>query len=435
MSNHSGGPPASPDSKSKPSRWGAVAALVFAAGSDSQESSHIWYPYWWDFPPLLGEGASAVGSLGNLRLLTIMIFGPLWGFAADRFGRKKVLVLASGFWGVWIAATALAQNGTLLLILFAIGAIGTAATLPVSSSLIVDLFAEEWRGKAYGILHTLGNWAGALPYVPVYGVYLLFQSWRPAMILLGAISLVSGLLILLLVHEPEPAAGLANRTGAGRFSFEGFGSVLKTPTLLLLAAQLLLLTGAMMITLLRTFLEEMRGWENFDTIFLSTVYIVGNYAGILFTLGGGLLGDWFYQKQGSRGRVLLGQVCLGAYAVLAFLAAQINWGHSFLLYAILFCAGAVSAIPLYGVIYPMVASVADRRWSATTFALLFSLVHIGGLWMMRLLMEYLSRFFDPQTIFLWLVCLPYALNAGLWFLFYRVYPADLAHLQSRQEVG
>ena len=41
--------------------------------------------------------------------------------AADKFGRKKVLVFVTGIWGIWTALAGLAQNYTQLLILYTFG--------------------------------------------------------------------------------------------------------------------------------------------------------------------------------------------------------------------------------------------------------------------------------------------------------------------------
>ncbi len=131
-----------------------------------------------------------------------MLFGPLWAMLADRYGRKRVLFIVTGVWGIWTAAAGLAQNFTQLLILYSIGVIGTVASEPIANGLLADLFDEDERGKAYGAMRTIGTGA-SLFITPFIGQLANVENgWRYGLFIKGAMSIFSGILILFLVKEP-----------------------------------------------------------------------------------------------------------------------------------------------------------------------------------------------------------------------------------------
>ena len=100
----------------------------------------------------LGLSLSSLGILVSVSRVVAIVFGPLWGMAADRFSRKKILVFVTGVWGIWTAIAGLSQSFTMLIILYGIAAIGTVASWPIIQAVVSDMFASDERGKAMGIL-------------------------------------------------------------------------------------------------------------------------------------------------------------------------------------------------------------------------------------------------------------------------------------------
>ena len=172
--------------------------FAFAVGtmSDSMEGGLINTLF-----PVISKALSldvgALGTLSSMSKWARMIFGTLWAIAGDKYGRKTVMVWMTGVWGLWTAAAGLANNYTQLLILYTIGAIGTVAAEPIQNGLMVDMFDEEERGKAYGTLRTIGVLAG-LVLTPLIGQLANWpppeNGWRLRMYPMGGISLLSGLL-------------------------------------------------------------------------------------------------------------------------------------------------------------------------------------------------------------------------------------------------
>ena len=89
-------------------RGRAVAALGFSQAVDNSEGGIIN-----SFFPLIrnafGLDYGALGLLSALSKFARMIFGPLWAFAADKYGRKRVLFIVTGVWGLFTVAAGFAR--------------------------------------------------------------------------------------------------------------------------------------------------------------------------------------------------------------------------------------------------------------------------------------------------------------------------------------
>ena len=245
---------------------------------------------------------------------------------------------------------------------------------------------------------------------------------------MGAMSIFSGILILFFVKEPERQTAL-DAADVGRFKLSDAAILFKTPTILLLAVNLLFVTSLVLFAFFVTYFVDVRGWTNADAVLLYTTFFAG--FGISSFLGG-FLGDRFDKRFGPKGRVMLMQLYLAAFAVMSYVALQIDWGQGIALYVVLFLFGLIGSIGFSGCVLPMVSAVVPPQMSATAFAVLFSLVQGLFAALMSLALGYLAQTFGLQNVMLWMVTVPYAINAVFWFVFYRVYPRDVAAQQARQ---
>jgi MFS family permease len=384
------------------------------------------------FPVIRAALALDLGALGLLTSISRfarMLFGPLWAMAADRYGRKRILVIVTGVWGIWTALAGLSQNFTQLLILYSIGVIGTVASEPIANGLLADLFEEEERGKAYGAIRSIATFAG-LFLTPLIGQLAnVADGWRYGMYLMGGMSILSGVLILVFVKEPRRQTSISDDPDVGRFKLADVGKLFKNRTILLLAGMLPFVTSLVLFAFFVTYYVDVRGWQTAEAAILFTVFMAG------FTLSsflGGFLGDRFDKRFGPKGRIMLMQLYLAAFAIMSFLALQIDWGRSIMLYVVLFLFGLIGSIGFSGCVLPMVSAVVPPKLSATAFAVLFSLVQGLVAALMSLGLGYAAQAWGLQSVMFWLITVPYAINAVYWFLFYRVYPQDVAAQQARQ---
>ncbi|CAM3709148.1 MFS transporter [Occultella aeris] len=408
-------------------RGKAVGALAVASAIDNSENSLIntFFPLIRD---AFGLSLGALGVLASLSRFARMVFGPAWALAADRFGRKKVLFIVTGGWGLWTAAAGLAPNFTWLVILYGIGVIGTVASEPIVNGLLGDMFDDRTRGRAFGTVRSVGSLLGMVlgPAIALFANDP--NGWRYGMFTMGGLSVLSGVLILLFVKEPKRRTSISDDPDVGRFKISDAAKLFKIPTIGLLAGMLPLVTSLVLFSFFVTYMVDVRGWDIPGAAILWSVFAAGMAVSAFV---GGLLGDLFVRRFGAKGRIILMQLYLVAMAGMSYVALQMDWGKGVAVYAVIFSFGLIASVGFSACVLPMVSTVAPKQLSATAFAVLFSLIQGAISALMTLAMGFLSDVLGLQQVMLYLVTIPYLINAGYWFLFYRVYPKDAAKQAER----
>lgn len=428
-------------------RLGGTIALGVSQSIDNSEGgvSKTFFP---QIMNAFGLSDAELGLLNALGNAARMIFGPVWAMAADRFGRKLILFVVTGLWGVWTIGAAFAQSWTMLLVLYSISLIGTVASEPILNGLLGSLYKRSERGKAFG---TVRATASALGFImtPALGQFGGDPNgWRYAFIALGILSVVSGFLILVFVHEPkkvaaEDAAEL--KSEAGMFKLSDAAKLFKIPTVSLIAPMLLLVTSLVLFGFMGQVWARDMGFGVKNSSYLYTVFQIG---AMLSALLGGFLADAFVKKFGHKGRIMLFQlyaVLFGAIIAITMYfykawtpgiksgnGQEVLQDPSLVYYVLVFLMGLIFSIGFSGCVLPMVSSVVPKQLAATSFALLFSLIQGGINVVYALVLGGVAKAVGnlPLTILL-LVSLPYFVNALYWFVFYKSYPKDVERQAER----
>lgn len=306
-------------------RWLSVGVLVVASLIDRIEEIAISI-LWPQMYRSLGVSVGRLGSVLAISQLVGTLLLPLWGYAVDRYSRKNLLILFTGFWGLWTCAIGLIDTMPQLLTVRALSALGLSVLAPAAFSLVGDLFDKETRGRSIGILR-------AAPYIaaPVAFIALLrlanqgAEAWRWGFIGIGLASFMTGLLMLFLKEpvrgraEPELRNVITNKT-ASRYSFkwQDLRTLITIRSWWWLALRAIL-GGLSIQVFFRWFfswLDELGLGESGFIVFivmLATI-VVGL---ILF----GWLGDRLEQKFSNRGRLplVLGGLVVELIALLLLL--------------------------------------------------------------------------------------------------------------------
>jgi MFS family permease len=154
---------------------------------------------------------------------------------------------------------------------------------------------------------------------------------------------------------------------------------------------------------------------------------------MLSSVLGGFLGDWFERRFQARGRVILMQLYLAAFSAASFLVFQLDWGRGPIPFMMLFGFGLIGSIGFSGVVLPMVSHVVPSVSRATAFALLFSLIQGMFAGVLSLAAGRLADQIGLQSLMLWMVTVPYAINAVYWTSLLRAYPRDRAACETSVE--
>jgi len=125
----------------------------------------------------LGMSKTVAGSLGTLTLLASGIGGVLFGFLADRIGRKQALMASILTYSVCSFASGLATTITMLAMARFVLGLGMGGEWNTGATLVAESWPEEFRAKAIAIVQS--SWAlGFAAAAVVAGPVARCFGWR-----------------------------------------------------------------------------------------------------------------------------------------------------------------------------------------------------------------------------------------------------------------
>jgi MFS family permease len=125
----------------------------------------------------LGMSKATAGGLGTLTLLASGIGGVLFGFIADRLGRKRALMLSILTYSICSFASGLATSVAMLAAFRFILGLGMGGEWNTGATLVAETWPTELRAKAISIVQS--SWAiGYALAALVAGIVLHYANWR-----------------------------------------------------------------------------------------------------------------------------------------------------------------------------------------------------------------------------------------------------------------
>ncbi len=173
------------------------------------------------------------GLIFSIFLIGWAIGGVAFGIIADRFGRTKTLIATILIYAVFTGLAALSQDWWHLAIYRFLTALGIGGEWAAGAALVAEVWPEEKRAKAAGVLQSA--WAAGFFLAALFNLLLRGYGWR-ALFLVGVLPAVAALLVRLWVKEPERwkqanRQDVAAGTTAGAKLTELFGEELRRSTL------------------------------------------------------------------------------------------------------------------------------------------------------------------------------------------------------------
>ena len=155
----------------------------------------------------LGVTDGQLGLIGGLYFAFFYCFIAVpVGWLADRTSRVGIVALACAIWSAATIACGMARTYPQLVVARMLVGFGEAGGVPPSYAIITDSFPPGRRGMAFGI-YNLGPPIGAAIGIAFGASIAAAFDWRWAFIAIGAVGIVTALLVKLLVKEP-PRGGL-----------------------------------------------------------------------------------------------------------------------------------------------------------------------------------------------------------------------------------
>lgn len=201
----------------------------------------------------------------------------LLGTLADRFGRRRPLILCVFYFSIITALTPFVPNYTLFVVLRALYGIGMGGYWGVGASLVMESTPRRWRGLLSGIMqggYPLGYLLAAVALRMIEPRF----GWQ-AMFLAGlALALVIGLLIL---PSPESAAWQINQLPSVARIFRTLLNHKKIFAYLLLVMSVMACLSHGTQDLYPDFLKSAHGFSDITISNLAILYNIGAIVGAL----------------------------------------------------------------------------------------------------------------------------------------------------------
>jgi MFS family permease len=264
----------------------------------------------------------ALGLLTTAFLVPHAIATLPFGWAGDRYDRRRVIAFGLVLAGIASAACAVATTMTQLAVMRAIVGFGTAAVVPVANSILGQLY-EGPRKASRIALFNLGLLFGGLA---GFGVGLAVGF--PAVVLVLAVPTIAfalGVLALPIAanpaqHDTMPVARYVMKLGK-MFLVEGRGLLrIRTLRWLIVSATAMAFAAGGFNAWLLDFLQRDKGMSKADATTLLSIAMVGAVAGIVV---GGRIADRLRTRYiaGRLWTIAIGMLCAIPCTIISLEAA------------------------------------------------------------------------------------------------------------------
>ncbi len=130
-------------------------------------------------PTIVGDlsGVALMNWVFSIFLLTNAMATPIYGKLSDMFGRKRLFLFGLGTFIVGSTLSGMSNSMTELIIWRAVQGIGAGSIMPISFTIIADIYPFEKRAKVMGFNGSA--WGIASIVAPLLGGFIVDQmSWH-----------------------------------------------------------------------------------------------------------------------------------------------------------------------------------------------------------------------------------------------------------------
>eukprot|EP00051_Salpingoeca_urceolata_P028363 m.486462 g.486462 ORF g.486462 m.486462 type:complete len:488 (+) comp24415_c0_seq1:34-1497(+) len=325
------------------------------------------------------------GLLMTVFIGSYMIFSPVFGYFGDRINRKALIAVGIFFWSMFTVGGSFAQNYGQLLGARALVGIGEASYATIAPAIIADLYPVKQRTSMLALFYLAIPVGAALGFIVGGQVASAFGSWRWALRVSPPLGIVATIVYVLFTHDP-PRGGTesdhqehtqTSTSGGFRGMMQDIGAILKIRSFMWTTAGFTAVTFATgaLAQWAPTLIHRQADIAGTPYSVSAASLVFGGitcFTGVIGTLGGSLLSNYFTPRTHSADALICGFGLLAAvpFVSMALALASYNiigtWALIFVGELLLcLCWTPVGAITLY-VVTP------SRRASASAILILIS---------------------------------------------------------------
>jgi len=115
--------------------------------------------------------------LFSIYLLAQAVTVPVYGKLSDLFGRKPIILVGIGLFGLGSVMCGLAWNMTVLIAFRVVQGLGAGATTPTTATIVGDIYSLEERAKVQGYIASVWGLSSVIG-PTLGGVFSEYASWR-----------------------------------------------------------------------------------------------------------------------------------------------------------------------------------------------------------------------------------------------------------------
>lgn len=296
-----------------------VLGLLATANFLNYGNRNVLFPMYEDLRATFGFSNSELGLLGSAFMITHALVSLPFGWAGDRFDRRRVLALGLALWSSASVASALAMGLGSMLVSRALVGVGTAACVPVANALLCQVFPQEAKARTISIFN-LGLFLGGAAGFGI-GAALGYP--------LGVLALaLPGLFLALLVTRLDVPP---QRESGSDISFATF--VRQARELLLIRTMRWMIAGAVLMAFaaggyVAWFFEYLAKGKGLGTDRAFVLFGLCLVGGLLGVMSGGSVADRL-QRRLSHGRLAAISMGMGCTVPFSLAALYLDVGPVF----------------------------------------------------------------------------------------------------------
>lgn len=230
----------------------------------------------------LSLDASSTGIILSAFFLGYAIMQIPGGWLADKFGAKRILLIAVIMWSIFTGLTAIAWSLAAMIVIRFLFGIGEGGFQPASSKIIATVFPKEERGRAMSIMLTSGGIVSLI--VPLLSAYLLGTiGWRMMFIIIGLIGAFIAFLYWKYIKLPQEQTVSTGSVEDGKVTTKvSFKELFKTPLMwnLIIAYFCIYAVNWGLVSWIPTYLQKNRGLDLMSIGWAQTIPAITTIIGV-----------------------------------------------------------------------------------------------------------------------------------------------------------